>query len=302
MLRWGTLEHGAQAVRGENWMRFVFMDEAGTSGSRNEKCRIVAGVIIHADKQIFLAETLLNEALRAVPREFNEGFIFHAEDIMNNDKYRDAGWRLTDRINLVCSVLNIRAKMNIPVAFGICWSDVSPRAVVDHRLKDFEEQHLTAALYCIAQADKWIRKHAEPDEIAMIVAEQHDLARYLASLPRRMRERPVTLLNHHLSWTDAERARGYSSQDGVFSVSRIRDSVHFVSKSQDRLVWLADACAYGLKRLFSEQQHGELFGRAMGVPQPNLADFRRGPASAATIWRTPKNWASAVKNDATAPD
>jgi hypothetical protein len=39
------------------------MDEAGISGAPHEKARIVAGVIVHADKEILFAEAALAECL-----------------------------------------------------------------------------------------------------------------------------------------------------------------------------------------------------------------------------------------------
>ena len=39
-------------------MRFVFLDEAGTA---DEPCVVTAGVIVHADKQLRLAEQRLRD-------------------------------------------------------------------------------------------------------------------------------------------------------------------------------------------------------------------------------------------------
>ncbi len=68
-------------------------------------------------------------------------------------------------------------------------------------------------------------------------------------------------------------------------VSRIRKTIHFVSKTEDNLVWLADACAYGLKRFFNGLQFGDEFCKAIcGDIVLNRNEFK-GPMSGGILWR-----------------
>jgi hypothetical protein len=76
-------------------MRFVYVDEAGTSAE--EPVTVVVGVIAHADKQVMFAEGAINEVLGAVPPKFKDGFVFHAKDVWGNERYR-SDWSMADRL------------------------------------------------------------------------------------------------------------------------------------------------------------------------------------------------------------
>lgn len=256
-------------------MRFIFVDEAGTSDAERENARIVAGVIVHADREIVKAETALREALSSVPLEFRDGFAFHAEEIMNSPKYRDR-WRLTDRVNLLKSVMRIPNRLCLPVAFGQVWKGRLDD--LDHvGMKNSEFDHMSAFTQCVAQADRYIREFGDPDEIGTMVVEKNDVQKWLKNVPSALRRHPMVLAPDGLHMRRSDEEQGYNSQDGVLKVTRIRDSVHFVGKSDDPLVWIADAIAYGLKRCFNQHEFGEDFRQAIGVPI-DLYDYR-GPVS-----------------------
>ena len=63
-------------------MRFIYMDEAGTS--EQEPVTIVVGLIVDADNQLASAETAMNDVLGSVPRKFQKDFVFHATDVWSN--------------------------------------------------------------------------------------------------------------------------------------------------------------------------------------------------------------------------
>ena len=66
---------------GDKAMRFLFMDEAGTSGAEHESVRVVVSILVNADTQLMQVEAALREALGAVPSQFAKKFVFHADDI-----------------------------------------------------------------------------------------------------------------------------------------------------------------------------------------------------------------------------
>jgi hypothetical protein len=70
-------------------MRFVYIDEAGTS--EHEPVTIVAALVVNADEQIMFAEAAIAEVLGAVPKEFGENFVFHAKDVWGNKDYKRNG-------------------------------------------------------------------------------------------------------------------------------------------------------------------------------------------------------------------
>ena len=76
--------------------------------------------------------------------------------------------------------------------------------------------------------------------------------------------------------TKEEERLGYVKQDGTLRVTRTRKSVHWVGKSDDPLVWLADACAFGLKRYFGQREHGEDFCLAIAGGLFRLSEYNQG--------------------------
>ena len=69
-------------------------------------------------------------------------------------------------------------------------------------------------------------------------------------------------------------------------ISQIQDGIHFAEKVQAPLLQIADACAFCLRRFFSEQSHGAELVHAMGL---NL-DIKEwiAPFSAAIISGDPR--------------
>jgi hypothetical protein len=73
------------AVNGEKLMRFVYLDESGTSS--NEQIAVVAGVIINADLQWKRVEEYIDNLIRLhVPLELRDGFTFHGTDLFSWDR------------------------------------------------------------------------------------------------------------------------------------------------------------------------------------------------------------------------
>ncbi len=257
---------------GDNAVKFIFMDEAGSSGAPEERVCIVAAVIVDADKQMLHAEALLDEAFSCVPSEFRDGFVFHAEDIMNNPKYRDR-WRLTDRVNLLVNVMSIPRKLRMPIAGGLVWA----KSPTNGRDIPTRERIFVAFANALSRADKNLR--SEPNVIGTIVAERSDVQKEFGGILIWLREQGFVAGPGHLTDRDVDIAQGYNSQDGVMKVTRIRRTIHFVGKGEDDLVWLADACAYGLKRYFAGLPFGDKFGEAIHGNSIHLPDYQRGPSS-----------------------
>ena len=267
---------------GDKAMRFLFMDEAGTSGAEHESVRVVVSILVNADTQLMQVEAALREALGAVPSQFAKKFVFHADDIWSARKYRDS-WPLTDRKLLLESVMSIPKRFALPICLGLCWSDTEPGPVSEVLNLSASDEHLFWAFhYSVSQSDRWLRKAGGPSEIGTIVAEQNGMKRNLGLALRIMRESPFTFPNGSLAATEEERRLGYVKQDGTIRVTRIRPTIHWVEKGDDPLVWLADACAFGLKRYFAKKSFGEDFCRAALGSLPNIADYKNGPVSGAT--------------------
>ena len=55
-------------------------------------------------------------------------------------------------------------------------------------------------------------------------------------------------------------------QPVTLTVSRVVNNIHFAPKYSSKLLWVADAVAFGYRRYYSEQSHGLDFGRAIAGP------------------------------------
>ncbi len=266
-------------------MRFIYMDEAGTS--EQEPVTIVVGLIVDADNQLASAETAMNDVLGSVPRKFHKDFVFHAADVWSNKTYRD-DWSMSDRLALLKNMMSLPRKLKIPISFGMdrrgLWDSEMLSRISALKLSPAQYDHMMAFYGCVGRADKYIRDRAEPQEIGYIIAEDvPEMRKFLKHASKVLRDNPVTLSTDEVLPTLAEKKAGFVSQETSQRVSRIRQSMHFAEKSEDPMLQLADACAFGFRRYFSELEHGELFVHEILGYEPVMEDYS-GPCSYCTFY------------------
>jgi hypothetical protein len=160
----------------------------------------------------------------------------------------------------------------------------SPQEALDQlHLDPVRYQHLMAFMQCIAAADRYIRDYAGLREVATVVAEDvPNMRHYLRQVPKALRDHPIVLPPGMVIPTSAEKAAGHINQKGDYRVTRIRQAIHFVNKQEEPLLQMADACAFGLRRYFAEQDLGNEFVRSILGAEPPLEDYR-GPISGSTF-------------------
>jgi hypothetical protein len=268
-------------------MRFIFVDEAGTS--TNEPITVVVGIILHADFHLILAETLLNECLGAVPLPLRDGFIVHATDVWNNPAYR-VGWEITDRLNFLNSIMNIPRKLGMAIAIGLVRREAPEiEGFTKIGLSLEQQQHLMAFRGCLARADKYIRDYAAPTEVGTVVAEDiPEMRRFLADIPKKTRDITPVRSRNSLHATQKDIDLGYNTQQTEQRMTRIRQSIHFVKKDEDPMLQIADVCAFGIRRYFSKLQFGNEFAHALFGGHPNHADYEDVSSYGVFFWHLPK--------------
>ncbi|RXF75470.1 DUF3800 domain-containing protein [Hansschlegelia zhihuaiae] len=262
-------------------LRYIFMDEAGTSDP--EPVTVVVGIIASADEHVMSAEALVREIYDTVPPQFKKDFVFHATDILNKTKYQD-GWSMTDRLALLKCMMSVPIRIGMSVCLSARW-----RGACDYSKTDMMEMspaqldHAMAFGLCLTTADRHIRNHAHPREVATVVAEDDPkMRKFLKKLPMGLKNNPIHLSPSHLRCVPADVEAGYCVQSGVVSISRIRNSVHFVEKDEDPLVQVADACAFGFRRFFANEKFGEDFARSIIGSAKGLENF--GAPAGAHCW------------------
>jgi len=247
-------------LTGDKAVRFVFVDEAGTSLTDDHI--VVVALTVNADSQLGMAERLFREMALAVPGPVrgNGDFVFHATDIWHDHSLRDK-WAMADRNAYLKAVMSIPRRLGIPISVAVTqrnfysqyYNADDIQSMGDGWTLDKIEHAITFA-YCITRADKFIRDRCHPNEVATLVAENVDGMRGRLKRTLRMTKSNFrTLPPDGLKKNQRERSLGYFTQESQVYATRIREPMHFVEKGDEILVQIADACAYGIRRYFCEK-------------------------------------------------
>ncbi len=235
---------GGDLDRGD-FVRLVYVDEAGVGDPRKEPYTVVAGVIVHADKDLGALEDELNSIVeKHIPANYREDFVLTAKHIFNGGgKVFDRGsgeWPLERRLKIAADLTSLIARSRIVVAIG----DVKRAGMVaftDDFLKNpTVAAHAMAYTLCAFNCEDWMRKHAN-DEICMLVVEDNESAR-------------TAVLNVHRAHQDPamiERAFSAKEREELASplpFRKIKNDPLFQPKSAGSVLQLADYCAYVYKR------------------------------------------------------
>lgn len=247
-------------------MRFIFMDEAGTSAQ--EPVVVVVGLIVEADQQLRRAESAFKLLEDQVPEPHRDGFVFHATEIWSARKYRDA-WPINDRMAYFKAVLGVAAHLRL----GLSWSVVKRTAGSEDAMAKFPRnkerlQHVIAFVNCMWGADRFLREWA-PQELGSFVAEDAPEARNDIRIAiEGARDYRVRLRENEIEATLLAESPLLTSAD--MALSRVRPAVQFVKKGDEILLQLADALAFAMRRFFSDLPHGDELVRAAGFDPARL--------------------------------
>ena len=268
---------------GESPVRFLFVDEAGTSA--REPVTVVVALIAHADEHVMSAEALVHETLGGVPPQHKEGFVFHATQVYNDKKYQK-DWSMTDRLILLREIMTIPRRIGMGIAVSAVWRngiDISKHAL-KLGITNCQFDHMQAFGLCMAVADRNIRRNAGPREVATIVAEDvPEMRKFLKKAVNDLTDRPTHLGPEGLRLTERDKQAGYNVQSGELRITRIRKAIHFVGKADDPLVQVADACAYGIRRYFAGEKFGPEFANDILGDHTLLSQFA-SPSGAVCWW------------------
>lgn len=170
---------------GDQPVRYVFVDEAGTSAP--EPVTVVVGLIADADNHVMSAEALALEVLGGVPPQHKDGFVFHATQVFGDVKYQ-SGWSMSDRLLLLKSMMSIPRRIGMAITVAAQWRNAVQYDDLT-RLSQSQFEHVMAFGLCLTVADRNIRRHAGPREVATVVAEDvPEMRRFLKVVPQIWRE------------------------------------------------------------------------------------------------------------------
>jgi len=260
------------ALCGDALVRFIYVDEAGTS--RKEPVTVVTGLIVHADSQWMPTANRILELHREMvpPRFLTDDFVFHAKSIWGDKKYR-GDWDEEQRFRYLCEMMYLPWTLGLTLAFSTVPRGMDPGFIPPGFSRE-QTQHATAFGACMAAADKYIREECHPNELATIVAEDVEdfrsgLRQSMALIRANPRIIPASAITSVETYGGAPFRR---LPDGGmdYRITRIVDDVHFSAKREATLLQIADACAFGLRRYHSVQYRGTEFIKAIygDIPPP----------------------------------
>ncbi|MBI1649063.1 DUF3800 domain-containing protein [Hyphomicrobium sulfonivorans] len=234
--------------------RFVYVDEAGISNPAHEPFIVVAGVIVHADKQLNELEQRLQRLVeRHIPADLRDGFVFHATELFNGGGKvfcrADERWQLAKRLEIAHELASIPAKMKLPLAFGIVQRAHWPLTFDAAGMSGKERavgQHVTAFMTCAMQVEMWMRVNTS-NEVTMLIVEDNEQARKIIK---------DTQNQHRLT----SAVDGFGPEERkYFPFKKIKSSPLFEQKRDSPALQIADFCAYVMKRrAMNDTRYGDL--------------------------------------------
>ncbi len=222
-------------------MRMTFFDAAGLSNPEHEPFVVVAGVIIHADKQWkALGEYLGAMADEFAPPEHRQDFAFHATELFSGTKHykdrerypREWRWKVLDEL------VAVPKHFDLPIVWGrVPRAELLPGGSLEHSggLDPVIHGQMIAFTVASAAVEHWMNAVADPEEMAQMVMENDDQSRKFIKIIQRLLSDPKY---HSL----------FSEEDAKFKLTRVIYPIHFEEKTDSSALQLADVCAFALKR------------------------------------------------------
>jgi uncharacterized protein DUF3800 len=228
-------------------MRTVYLDESGISA--NDPCAVVAGVIVHPEKQA----KALDDYLRSMVEDYihpdqREGFAFHATEIYSGKKRfdkqrwpREARWKVLDEL------VSIPKKFDMPIIMGFVPKGKLRRDYQSLQQRDVDlAAHTISFTIALLTANQFMKRSAQPGEMARITVESSDHARQLIKSTHDFVRDPA-----RVAQLDAETVKH-------LPLDRIVETVTFSPKASSALQ-VADAVAFSIMRRLRRGRDSERF-------------------------------------------
>jgi hypothetical protein len=230
-------------------VRFIYLDEAGISNPMQEPFVVVAGAIVHADKQWKFLERYLNDMKDdLVDPERRHGFVFHATELFSGGgNFPREIWPREERWKILDELISIGDKFDLPYIYGSVKRAEFSRRYPQYGVKEATTRcQVISFLMCMHAAQHYMAKKA-PDEVATVVMENNDGVRSLIGSMHGFIRDPNNI--------DFLRANGY----GRFVLDNIVDDVHFSLKGRSSPLQVADAAAFVIKRHLMDRPESDRF-------------------------------------------
>lgn len=225
--------------------RFAYIDESGTGKMAKEPHVVMAGVIVHADRDWMKVEARLKElAVFYTGDSKSSACVFHATDIFGGagiwPRHR---YSRADRMAILLDLAKIPGEFGLPVVNGFVdrkqVADIMPGTSL-HDQTLFAQ--VGAALRCTVSVERFMRSGAADGEVATLVYENNDTARkMIRELHNDLKNPSGNMLDVLPQWKMRE----------FVPLTRIVDTAHFADKKDTSILQLADLCAFVIRRFLA---------------------------------------------------
>ena len=252
---------GGAKLEGNRLVRITYIDESGTNP--RDPAMVVAGVIVNGDSQLGPVEDAIAALVfKHIPEPDRDDFFFRASDIWNGWGYfkgKDAEWPEARRHAILADLVQVPVVFGLPLAFG----HVPRKEYMASLPRVPSPEELRIAIHCVAFThmgtliERAFREQW-PDENTLLIAEDlPEMKNMLRAVQAVMRS------------AKAIQTLGFD----VRPFKHIRDTVHFASKRDSRILQLADVCAYFIRGTISGYErhwpyHDVLASRMVAYPKP----------------------------------
>ncbi len=234
---WRSLS--GEKLDGERLVRMVYMDDAGVSS--REPLFVVAGVIVAPDHHYDQIEARLAELAIGI-RPDNPYVVLHAVDLWHGsgDFPREIHGQ-EDRRNVVDSIAKLIVELGLSVVVGTCLKSEIP-ATEAPRFKEGRDveiswPHVCAQLAAVQRAEQWMMQNV-PDEVTQLVHEDIPRSKKIIKLMHNFLREPSCM---PIPWPS-------QFVDGPIRLTKIKGPVYYADKREERLLQLADVCAFSFCR------------------------------------------------------
>ncbi|QKD05259.1 hypothetical protein [Mesorhizobium loti] len=215
-------------------MRFVFVDDAGTS-IRDPKI-VVSAIVVQAEEQLIRLENRMTRLIQKhIPAEERSSFSFEARDILSGSGHFDdrEKWPVERRMAIMDELATVPTEMEIPILFGLAdrrkhqWMDVAENTEMDVLRIAL---HAMAFVSCAFAVERTMRS-AYSDEIAQLIAQDTHDAQLLIRYVHDWYQNPIAL----------ERL---GSGRSLLPLTHIKPEVQFAEKAASLPLQLASFCSF----------------------------------------------------------
>lgn len=254
------------SLAGDRIVRMIFFDAAGLSSPKEEPYIVVAGVILHPDKQWReLREYLLSMVDYYVPHEHRKNFAFHATELFSGGRiFPREKFQKEWRWSVLDELLSIPRKFDLPIVWGMVnrseMVEGGRLEISGHGIAPVVQGQILAFIVASSAAEHWMNQMADSDELAQMIMENDNQSRQMMRHTQRFLSDPT----FHHNFVDEYR---------YFKLSRVIYPMQFEQKTDSSALQIADACAFAIKRWLMRKPESARF---YGPLRPFLVNKIRG--------------------------